>query len=230
MLQPWYCFLWTSTIWLWSFLIGTPMAQAGSLLEQPPPRIPGAQLPESGAEDGDRPGRDIGARIYQEAIYSAGMDTGSLPGGGTFSAVSAVCFVLNRVLGSPPVSPYFSELERWLEANGRRIAEQGQLRPGDLILSPHSLTVAGQVGIIGRKISNHPDFEIYSNSARNHLFVPNWSLRKWKEYFESQLGLEMVFFRVIRSPEKEKEQGEARESLDCRHPPLFGCLPTSPSR
>ncbi|WP_018290530.1 hypothetical protein [Verrucomicrobium sp. 3C] len=227
MLQLWICLPWTSTIWLWSFLIGTPVVQAGFLPEKSPPVVPGAQLPGSGAEDGNPPGRDIGARIYQEAIYSAGMDTGSLPGGGTFSSVSAVCFVLNRVLGSPPVSPYLSELERWLEANGRRIGEQGQLRSGDLILSPHSLSVAGQVGIIGRRISNYPDFEIYSNSARNHLFVPGWSLRKWKEYFQSQLGLDVVFFRVIRSPEK--EQGETRESLDCHRLPLFGFLPTGSS-
>ncbi|MDD4932801.1 MAG: hypothetical protein PHO89_04960 [Methylacidiphilaceae bacterium] len=228
MLQPGICLLWTSSIWLWSFLIGAPVVEAGALREQTPPMIPGAQLPESGTEDGTKSARDIGARIYQEAIYSAGMDTGSLPGGGTFSSVSAVCFVLNRVLGSPLVSPYLSEFERWLEAYGRRVADAASLRPGDLILSPHSLTVAGQVGIIGRRISNYPDFEIYSNSARNHLFVPGWSLRKWKEYFQSQLGLDVVFFRVIRSPEK--EQGETRESLDCRRPPLFGFLPAGSSR
>lgn len=202
------------------------MVDARPLREQAPPAVPGAQLP--GSEDGVKPGRDFSDRIYREAIYAAGMDTGSLPGGGSYSSVSAVCAVLNRVLNAPEVSPYLSELEHWLEANGKRIPQAGQLRPGDLVLSPHSLTVAGQVGIIGRKISNYPDFEIYSNSARNHLFVPDWSLRKWKEYFETRLGLDVVFFRVIRSPEK--EQGEARESLDRRRHSYFSLLPASLGR
>ncbi|WP_142525859.1 hypothetical protein [Methylacidimicrobium cyclopophantes] len=213
---------------LWLPLLQASTVEARPLREQPPPSIPGAQLPDSTLEDGPRAVRDLGARIYREATYCSGMDTGSLPGGGNFSSVSAVCLVLNRVLGAPEVSPYLSELERWLEANGQRIPGSGQLRPGDLILSPHSLTVAGQVGIIGRKISNYPDFEIYSNTARNHLFVPDWSLRKWKEYFETRLGLDVVFFRVIRSPEK--EQGETRESLDRRRRPLFGLLPASAGR
>lgn len=219
---------WALIVWLCLLACGTPRLQSRPLREQAPPAVPGAQLPGPGPEDGGRPVRDFSEHIYREAIYAAGMDTGSLPGGGSFSSVSAVCAVLNRVFGAPEVTPYLSELEHWLEANGRRIAQSGQLRSGDLVLSPHSLTVAGQVGIVGRKISNYPDFEIYSNSARNHLFVPDWSLRKWKEYFETRLGLDVVFFRVIRSPEK--EQGEACESLDCRRHPFFGLVPGSPSR
>ncbi|MGD9896451.1 MAG: hypothetical protein AB7T14_05175 [Candidatus Methylacidiphilaceae bacterium] len=221
------CSVSTLTVWFWLAAIGTPLSQARPLREMPPPAVPGAQLPERGSEDGAGPARDFSERIYREAIYATGMDTGSLPGGGSFSSTAAVCVVLNRIFGSPAVSPYFSELERWLEANGQRIAGLGQLRPGDLILSPHSLTVVGQVGIVGRKISGHPDFEIYSNSARNHLFVPDWTLRKWKEYFETRLRLDVVFFRVIRNPEK--EQGEAHESLD-RSRPLLGLLPAGPSR
>ncbi|QSR83945.1 hypothetical protein [Methylacidimicrobium sp. B4] len=227
MLQPLIYLLWTWSVGFSIFALGMPASRADILPEQAPPVVPGAQLP--GPEDGVGPGGDFSARIYREAIYSAGMDTGSLPGGGTFSCASAVCFVLNRVLGSPKVSPYLSELEHWLEANGKRITDMRQLRPGDLILSPHSLTVSGQAGIIGRKISNHPDFEIYANWAQNHLFVPSWSLRKWRQYFETRLGLDVVFFRVIRSPEK--EQGETRESLlDCRRPPLFSLLSPSSGR
>ncbi len=226
MLQPLINLLWTLSVGFSIFAIGTPATHADFLPEQAPPVVPGAQLP--GPEAGAGPARDFSARIYREAIYSAGRDTGSLPGGGSFSCASAVCFVLNRVLGSPKVSPYLSELEQWLEANGKRIADMRQLQPGDIILSPHSLTVAGQAGIIGRSISSYPDFEIYANWAQNHLFVPSWSLRKWKQYFETRLGLDVVFFRVIRSPEK--EQGEPRESLDCRRRPLFGLLPPSSGR
>lgn len=212
----------------WFLAIGTPAVHAYFLPERPPPAIPGAQLPETDEEERAARDGDLGMRIYREAIYSAGMDTGSLPGGGTFSGAAAVAFVLNRVLGAPPVSPYLSDLEHWLEGNGKRIADMRQLRPGDIILSPHSLTIAGQAGILGRKISNYPDFEIYANWAQNHLFVPSWSLRKWKEYFESRLGLDLVFFRVTRSPEK--DGGEPHESLDRRRRPLIGLLPASPSR
>lgn len=227
MLLRWTYSLRTWMAWLWLTACGISLTQADPLREQAPPAVPGAQLSNPSREEGAGPVRDFSDRIYREAIYATGMDTGSLPGGGSFSSVSAVCVVLNRVLGVPEVSPYLSELEHWLEANGRRIARSDQLRPGDVILSPHSLTVAGQVGIIGRKLSSYPDFEIYSNSARNHLFVPDWSLRKWKEYYETRLGLDVVCFRVIRSPEK--EQGETREILDRRHP-SFGLFRASPSR
>ncbi|WP_187146944.1 hypothetical protein [Candidatus Methylacidiphilum infernorum] len=140
----------------------------------------------------------LSARIYVITLNSVGMDTGSLPGGGIYSSSAAVSKILGQALEQPLKIVYLSDLYQWLKSNALPIKKPSELLPGDIVISPSSRDVQGHVGIVGEKISEKPDFSIYSNSLDSCLFLKNWTLSRWREYFEKDLKLDVFYFRVFK--------------------------------
>ncbi|WP_244232721.1 hypothetical protein [Methylacidiphilum caldifontis] len=143
-----------------------------------------------------RKNETLSSRIYLITLNSVGMDTGSLPGGGLYSSSAVVSRIIGQALESPLKIVYLSDFYQWLKTNALPIKRPSELMAGDIIISPSSRYIQGHVGIIGEKISEKPDFSIYSNSLDSCLFLKNWTLSRWREYFEKDLKLDVFYFRV----------------------------------
>ncbi|KIE58469.1 hypothetical protein A946_06135 [Methylacidiphilum kamchatkense Kam1] len=147
---------------------------------------------------GNKKNETLSSRIYLITLNSVGMDTGSFPGGGIYSSAAAVSKIISQALEIPLKIPYIADLYDWLRAHAILIKKPSELISGDIIISPSSRDVQGHVGIIGEMISERPDFAIYSNSLDSCLFLKNWTLSRWREYFEKDLKLNVYYFRLLK--------------------------------
>lgn len=81
-------------------------------------------------------------------------------------------------------------LYAWLPQNGFSRADTPQA--GDIIVSPTGMgngTVRGHTGVVGNA-------GILSNDSQSGLFLELWTIDKWQEFYGSQGGLPVAFFRL----------------------------------
>lgn len=96
--------------------------------------------------------------------------------------------------------PGTASLLAWLEANTTQFEAITEPEAGCIIISPTGQgnnRIPGHTGILGiRGVQVPSDFGIMSNDSNTGLFLEQWTLAKWKQYYQDYGGLPIKFFRL----------------------------------
>jgi hypothetical protein len=161
----------------------------------------GIQLGEQEAEEAEDKGEftsdsEISRRVFESALACNNhLSSRNVPGTnrGRRACAWAVNEVVRRALGRPIGGGLqTSEMVKVLRRRHTPIEEE-EAEPGTIIISPTSGGVTGHVGIVGERS------RVYSNSSSRALFVQNYTFRSWRAWYEDELELEVLFFRLSRT-------------------------------
>jgi hypothetical protein len=148
---------------------------------------------------------EVSPKMFEIASSYIGYSTANVPG--TQRGVLAEAWCINEIarvaLGKPissnrigDVGLSTTEIFDVLKLHHiQRSIEQ--LKPGMIIVSPTSGSIAGRIGVVGERLAGEPiDFIIYSNSSARAVFQQVYTLKSWQSRFERGAGLATYFFEL----------------------------------
>jgi Phage tail lysozyme len=145
------------------------------------------------------PSNGTAARIFAEAKEESGrLVTHDVPqtNHGHLACAWAVNEVVKLAIGKPIGGGLSSDrMADVLEKNHTRL-EEADIVPGAIIICPSTPGNTGHVGIIGDIGAPRSQTDIYSNSSSRGVFMKNYSLASWQNYFRGRHGLEVRYYLV----------------------------------
>ena len=145
------------------------------------------------------PANETAAQIFAKAKEESGrLVTHDVPqtNHGHLACAWAVNQVVKLAIGKPVGGGLSSDrMADVLEKNHTRLQE-ADIVPGAIIICPSRPGNTGHVGIIGDIGSPRSRTDIYSNSSSRGVFMKNYSLSSWQNYFRGRHGLEVLYYLV----------------------------------
>ena len=136
-------------------------------------------------------------KFHQGAIYFLGKDASPIDlAGDELGCAETLNEIYKKTFGEYMSPANILSTYRLYEAikNSPKFVRTTSPEEGTIILSPTGYSSKGakngHVGIIGKAGI------IMSNDSRSGLFLENYTLQSWKQYYGDKLGFPMYFFNV----------------------------------
>lgn len=123
---------------------------------------------------------DVNVLISAKAPYTQG---------GALACAWAVNQVVQQATGKPVGGGVSTILMYQALKTGRGTAITDPI-PGAIVISPTQGTVHGHVGIVG------DDGLIYSNSSAHAVWMQNFTIDSWNDYYRTQRKLDVLYYTV----------------------------------
>ncbi|WP_157018273.1 hypothetical protein [Mesorhizobium xinjiangense] len=140
---------------------------------------------------------ELNQRVHERAVAGVGSDRmnsrrHSPPAcrGGRLACAWAVNRIVSDALGRPVGGGLATAMMAVVLKRMDAALPEHQYEPGCIIISPTTGSVTGHVGIIGRG-----DL-IYSNSSNEGMWRQNFDMARWKAYYRTRRGLDMLRFEL----------------------------------
>ena len=174
-------------------IFGAPDAEAAETLRSPQ----ALRVPEASADiAAPAPTREqVCKRLFDKARALSGvLSSRGGPGGGRLACVWALNKVAQQALGRPLVNSNMVVDLRKVLLDRHFPVTEAKAPEGAIIISSKSGSLDGHVGVVGE--GSGGSRTIYSNSSSRAMFMQNYTLAVWTQYFHDERGMRVEFFEL----------------------------------
>jgi Putative peptidoglycan binding domain len=173
-------------------IFGAPDTEAAEASRAPEAlRVPEASAAIAAAT---APGQ-VCKRLFDKARALSGhLSSRNGPGGGRLACVWALNKVAQQALGRPIINGNAVVPLRALLAEHHFATSEAKAPEGAIIISTKPGSTDGHVGIVGE--GSGGGRKIYSNSSSRAMFMQNYKLADWTQYFHNQRAMRVEFFEL----------------------------------
>ena len=173
------------------------------------PAAAAALLSKDVVEDGAAPpaiqaasagaGQDVSHQVFAESKKCNGtLVSRNVPGtnGGRLGCAWAVNEVFRRAIGRPIGGNLSTVAMTQVLRNRHTPLTEADLVPGTVVMSPTQGNNVGHVGILGELATQRSETIVYSNKSSRGVFSDDFTLGRWKAFYNARKGLPVLFFSV----------------------------------
>jgi hypothetical protein len=168
----------------------------------PPPNVsetgrrPAGQPPASQDEVNPKMSETAASFVGYSTANVAGTNRGMLASAWCISEIARVAF--GKPISGDATGENVLSIVAVFDALKSRHLQRSieQLDSGMIIVAPTGGSVAGHIGVVGKRLADEPgNFMIYSNSSSTASFQQNFTLKSWQARF-GEKGLVTYFFEM----------------------------------